>query len=216
MSDWYKDNYFWRKPSPQWEKDNYGQAVDGKGDLLFNTLSRNAELLRKKPSVVVDSILTTEDWASESILEWLKISVGYCADLLKSGRRWPDYMNQDIDAKNWFEWKWSQFLQWLTAKRFIEKQTSEGSKMKLIRINRRTVKYRPQYNMTRDPFYPFYACCILLGRKDWIRDIKPPLHLWKPFLWRERRRLLNDPSPEYVETLRYFMKLAGVLNYEKM
>lgn len=76
---WYKDGFYWRKPSPDWEWEVYSAPVDSKGDLIFNTCYRN---------------LTEGDTT-----EWADSSLQYCEFLLLKWKRWPDRMNQPFDAR---------------------------------------------------------------------------------------------------------------------
>ena len=152
----------------------YGQMVDSKGDLLFNTLDKIEE--------------------DNDTSEWAKISLIMCAGLLKDRKRWPDTMNRANDAKTRIGWRWSQLCRRLNI--------------------RKTEKYRSQNSLTKDPFYPFYYLCIKFGRRDLIEQVKIPLRLYRPEIWRWRRRLIKDNSKDYVKRLRYYRALSIVKNYE--
>ena len=147
---YYKDGYYWRKQSPGWELDDYGDVPDGKGDLISRTMSRIIEQDDKS------------NWAYDALFS--------CGVLLDFRKRWPDTMNQEMDAKNWFEWKWSQY-------RFKRGKVKH-------------VKYRPQGNMTRDPYTYFYACCVHLDKLDYIKDVTIPFHLYTPTVWLWRKSLI--------------------------
>ncbi len=153
LLDWYKDGLFWRKKSPEWEFFNYGNVmINSKGDLGSNTMMR-----------IVDS-------GDDS--SWAFLSLSAVRDLLLEGKRWPDRMNQDVDAETRIEWRLSQLKQLLLIKK--------------------TVKYRPQHQMTRDPYIYFYTACIMLGREDLIELVKMPWYLYRPGTWAWRKCLINE------------------------
>lgn len=174
MSEFYKENHFYRKKSSDYENMVYGQIVDSKGDLIFNTLSK-----------IIDDNDTSE---------WARLAFMMCGGLLECRMRWPHCMNQPNDSKNWIQWRWSQALRRLNI--------------------RKTEMYRPQKSITRDPFYPFFYLCIKFGRKDLIKEVTLPFYLYRREIWRWRRRLIKDNSPDYVKRLRYYRNKANVLNYE--
>ena len=126
------------------------------------------------------------DWAHHALIE--------CACLLWEGKRWPDKYNNEFMAKNRIDEYWSKLLHKLNIRKFH--------------------KYRPQKSITRDPFYPFYLCCIMFDRMNLIEDVKIPWYLYSPEIWRWRKRLIKDNSKDYVKRLRYLRSLANVMNYE--
>ena len=148
---YYKDGYYWRKQSPGWELDNYGDVPNGKGDLISRTMSRIIEQDDKS------------HWADSALIA--------CKYLLINRKRWPNTMYQEMDAKNYWEWKWSRY------------------RFRLGEI--KYVKYRPQRNMTRDPYTYFYACCVHLDKLDYIKDVTIPLHLYKTTVWVWRRYIIT-------------------------
>lgn len=173
MNKPYKDGNFWRGESQDWEIARYGEAEDGKGDLILNTLSK---------------IIDDED-ASDFTVK----AIHECYLLLKAGKRWPDRMNQEMDAKHWLHWKWSKLLY----------------KLKLIKH----VKYRPQKGMTRDPFILFYAVQMFYYGVIKFR-VKLPIWLFTPTYVIWRWGLEHSHKKAYVERLRYYKHLANVMNYE--
>ena len=90
MREWYKDGYFWRSKSYQWEIDQYQFANDGMGDLTINTCN----LIIKQND--------KSEWAFKSFVA--------CADLIVVHKRWPDYMNNNYIAKNRLQHIWSKFM----------------------------------------------------------------------------------------------------------
>ena len=155
----------------QWFKDGYFWRHPGSrdaGDLIYNTMSR---------------IIDMEDKS-----EWAYISLDFCILLLFDGKRWPNRLNQDNTAKNWFQWKWSRLL--------------------------KNGKYtRPQTNMTRDPYIATITCAIFLGGHDYIQNIHIPIHLYSLKTWRWRRRLIKDSRPDWVQRLDYLRSTATRMNY---
>lgn len=85
---WFKEGYFWRKLSPEWEIDVYGYSIDSKGDLIFNSC---ANIIDDKDG---------SDWAAMALI--------LCKGLLQDGVRWPNTMNQPCDARTRLRWRWSQ------------------------------------------------------------------------------------------------------------
>jgi len=165
---WYKDGFFWRKPSPQWEIANYGVAVDGKGDLIFNTCTK----------IIEDK---EDSW-------WTHEAIWSCMMLLEERERWPDRMNQLIDATNWFQWKWSQLLWKLNI--------------------RKAVMYRPQKNMTRDGYIAYFTCRVMFKYNSvFIESLKIPWYLYRPHIW-AWRKLLIKPNKWSLFIFRLGMKLT--------
>ena len=178
MSTFYKDGYFWRTHSPDWELEKYGFRPNGCGDLIFNTCAK----------IIDDNDQSI--WAADAI-------VG-CSWLLRHRMRWPDYMNGN-DAKNRLQWWRSKLL----FKLYI----------------RKTVMYRPQNVMTRDPYIAFYT--LIADNPDWINETSIPWPLFNPGVWTWRRYLitgkglwlyyfltLNYPKQDYVKRLRRYMDMA--------
>lgn len=75
IEEYFREGYFYRRKSEQWEYDLWGFYPNGIGDLIYNTLR---------------VIIETEDKS-----EWAHESFRFCLWLLKNGRRWPDYMNNE-------------------------------------------------------------------------------------------------------------------------
>ena len=121
----------------------------------------------------------TSEWAIQSVYE--------CYRLLSEGKRWPDRMSQRIDAK-------TQIGHWVSLLLFWFKFTDK-------------VKYRPQHDMTRDPYIAFFAACVFLNI-SLIPYIKIPWYLYRPHVWRWRKRLVIDKRKPYVRELGYLMAFA--------
>jgi hypothetical protein len=149
---WYKEGNFWRKASPQWEIDDYGEAINSKGDLISNTMMK----------IVADGDKT--DWAYAALND--------CMILLKDGRRWPSRMDQDCDALTRLEWRQSQWM-------YRRGRTEH-------------VRYRPQQNMTRDPYVFFYVACVYLGLPELIEEVMIPWYLYRPGVWAWRKCLIKE------------------------
>ena len=92
-----------------------------------------------------------------------------CYYLLCERKRWPDELNNDRIAKNKIAELWSLLIQTLT----------------------RPCLYRPQSNITRDPYFYFYAACVVLDCKHLIEIVKPPWWLFSPPLWLWRRYIIT-------------------------
>ncbi len=148
---WYKDSCYWRNKSLDWEVANYGEPVNGKGDLISNTMMRIIEQGDKS------------SWAYNSLM--------YCQNLLRNRKRWPDRMNQNIDAKSSIQWRWSK-------------------QMQKLEVNK-TVKYRPQHHMTRDGFIYTICCAVHLDRIDIIKKVRIPWYLYRPSVFAWRRYLIK-------------------------
>ena len=196
MNSFYKDGCFWRKPGPEWEKDLYGEAVNGKGDLIFNTCAK-----------IIDDGNRSE-WADDAIIE--------CGCLLEEGKRWPTRMNGMNDSENRMQWILSKIKYKLKIKSYwIVPDHEEGYIAKKIL----TVLYRPQNDLTRDPFIAFFTAVTL--RDNIISTITIPWYLFNPGVWTWRRYLitgkglwlyyfltLNYPKQDYCQRLRKYMDMA--------
>ena len=199
MNEWYKDVYFYRKKGPAWEKDIYGQEINGKGDLIFNTCAK---------------IIDDEDKG-----EWAVLAIENCYGLLERRERWPDRMIQPNDADNWFQWKLSQLKFWLGIKTKWYVWDHDNGSMDFEPKMLKTVMYRPQNNMTRDPFIAFFTAVTL--SKNVNSTLTIPWYLFRPSIWIWRRYLiigrglwlyyfltLNYPKRDYVRRLRGYMDKA--------
>jgi len=80
MREWYQYKNYWLRESKKGEKDRYGFAPEGLGDLIFNTMT---EIIKRKDK---------SKWAYDSLVD--------CACLLLTNRRWPDE----------FQEKYKQFI----------------------------------------------------------------------------------------------------------
>ncbi len=175
------------EPSKFWELMNYGFKPEGMGDCI----SRTMDEARKNKD---DRYLVN------------------CYYLLCERKRWPNELNNDRIAKNWLQWKWSK-LWW---KDFDSKNISRKRWSKLTRffgLKRETLLYRPQNNMTRDPYFYFYAACVVLGLPDYIKSIKPPWRLFSPPLWTWRRYIITGKGKWLYELVERINLWIGVPDY---
>jgi hypothetical protein len=186
-----------------WAIQRYGFFSEGMGDMIYATLRK----------ILEDE--DDSDWAMEAFL--------YCVELLQEKKRWPDYM---------------QF----TYKEFIARNSIEEVYYKLKyhdehRLHglygippEHPIKYRPQRQMTRDPYILLYACAIFLENSpNVIKDIDRldlatlfhvpmPLRNYNMKVWEWTKKLQGRPNcydflnrftakdqPEFVEQLQRFM-----------
>lgn len=172
MSKWYKKNGYWRR------KNDDGR--DGTGDLIFNTMTK-----------IIDD-KDTSDFAL--------IALYQCYYLLKEGIRWPNDLNLEGQAPNWWIWYVYKFL---------------GIKK---------YKYRCQRDMTRDPYIAFFACYAHLKGVSpyydliiefYFKEIKIPLRLYSRKTWIWRRRLLKEDRGEVRIHLDYLREFADTTLFEK-
>ena len=197
---WNKDGYFWRKPGPAWEEQIYGYPINGKGDLIFNTCAK----------IIDDG--DESDWAEEAMWN--------CGCLLQARKRWPDRMAHYCDANNWFQWRWSQLKFKLGIKTgwWIWNDELGEYELKMLK----TVMYRPQDSMTRDPYIAWMTLCMIFGDEV---DINIPWYLYRPGIWAWRRYLITGDlkygkryvfwdrfdrkvTPGYVSRLDKYMTMA--------
>jgi len=120
-----------------------------------------------------------------------------CADLLIQRKRWPDEIqeeNREFIANNtpqqWLS-RWMYKLGW-----------------------REHTLYRPQSQMSRDPFIHLWSACYVTGLTQFISCVKAPFWLYRPHIWAWRRYLITGkrkrwyllleriagwfPAPEYA------------------
>ncbi len=173
LSKYYKQFGFYIEDDPEWAVREYGEDTHGKGDLIFNTCYK---------------ILREND-----LSEWAHHALENCRQLLIDKKRWPDYMNSDIDCKTWLRMKWSRGC------------------YRLGLVD--TVKHRRQRGMTRDPYIAFYAVCKLHS-VAWVDSTPIPWYLYTPEVWRWRRRLIKDKRKDYVRRLGYIRAYTTVLDFE--
>ena len=205
---WNKDGYFWRKPGPAWEEQIYGYPINGKGDLGFNSCAEEID------DFDIDDIDDTLD-------TWVA-----CGKLLKERKRWPDRMAHYCDANNWFQWRWSQLKFKLGIKTgwWIWNDELGEYELKMLK----TVMYRPQNNITRDPHIAWITLTVLLKGElaaGCIEDIKIPWYLYRPGIWAWRKYLITGDlkygkryvfwdrfdrkvTPGYVSRLDKYMTMA--------
>jgi len=91
-----------------------------------------------------------------------------CIKLLNERKRWPDGLNHENDARNIIDQYWSILLH------------------KIFKT--RTVKYRPQRSITRDP-YLMLSCAIFWHQYEMIRDLKIPWRIMRPDLYHWKKYL---------------------------
>jgi len=147
----YKEGYFWRDKSNPWHYKGHVCYPNGKGDLISNTMRKT--LFEKDSS----------DWAYGAL--------SCCKSLLKSRKRWPDYMNQPIDCKSKI---YFYVRRWFYRKGLVKERP-----------------FRPQNDMTRDPHIMFFAVCCYLDHKEDIEDVTIPFRLFRPNVWAWRKYLIT-------------------------
>ena len=117
--------------------------------------------------------------------EWAYAALAACKELLLDRKRWPDRMNQGIESRNRYFWLVNRFLYWL----------------KIVK----TIKYRPQSHMTRDPFIAFYAACFHMNRWAYIEEVTTPWYLYRATTWSWRDFLITgDPK-----SLKKYLRVSG-------
>ena len=121
--------------------------------------------------------------------------IGNCTALLKHHKRWPDEFNNDRIAKNKPREWWSKLLQ----KLYIQKYCL----------------YRPQGNMSRDPYNHYYAACYSMNLMWLIKYIKPPWWLYRPSLWSWRRYLITGRHKKRYETIAIISLWIGMPEYAR-
>lgn len=124
--------------------------------------------------------------------KWAHEALEACANLLLRKNRWPEYMDKGTDKKTiigW--WLYSRILRKLFPK--MKKYT------------------RCRKDMTRDPYTAFYRCCVHLDRMQFIECIRMPIRLWRPEVWKWRRRLIRQHKKLYVQRLRH-LRAGAIYN----
>jgi hypothetical protein len=196
QGEWFKDGTFWREWGHEWEKVLRGIHTHGLGDLIHSTCSK---------------IIDDDDKS-----EWAYDALDACFTLLLARKRWPDRLN-GIESKNYIEWRWE---------RIKYKNTHLRGEQRALKLNwlgkiavklgyKNLQKYRPQGNMTRDPYIAFFACCLHLGLSQLIEPIIIPWHLWSQPTFNWRKRLIHNRHPRWVQRLGYYRAIAVKLNYER-
>jgi len=181
MTDFYKDGYFYRKPGHEWEKDLYGEDVNGKGDLFPNTCRKIADDKDKS------------EWARRSLL--------YTRIFLKQGLRWPNRMWQKIDANTRIRWRWSQLCKWLylVSKVKYRSQNSITRDPWIYFIVACVVTGNERYmDDIKPPWYLFNP-----GVWTWRRYLITGKGLWLYYFL-----TLNYPKLDYTIRLRKYMDMA--------
>ena len=154
INKFYKEGYFYRSKSPEWKINLYGFAVDGLGDLLYNTLRKIKETNDKS------------EWAYSALLE--------CADLLFYGKRWPDRLNPPtVPGKEPYR---SQFS--ITRDPFIALYACaiHLNRKQFIQVKPPWWLYSPEFNSWRRALLGKRNCYKLLrritpGRRDFVKAL---------------------------------------------
>lgn len=126
------------------------------------------------PKGIGDCMFRTGIWAAvnKSYKQFYTVT-----QWLLERKRWPDEFNNNHMARNRVQWRWSQLLF-------------------MIEIQK-TVLYRPQGHMTRDPYISYYRTAMVLGMDWWIEKIKIPWYLYRPTVWAWRRFLITGSRWSY-------------------
>ena len=117
---------------------------------------------------------------------WAEVSINSCEYLLIIRQRWPYHMNQSCDAN-----------------------TRVGRWISEVLYNwqiRNTVKYRPQHDMTRDPYIMYYALCMHRGRPI---EVKIPWYLFRPSVSAWRKYLITSDE-KYLKRYRFWDQFSSV------
>ena len=101
---------------------------------------------------------------------WAVNALKITRDLLKQGKRWPDSLRHYYDARNFIGWKWSVFVCW-------QEKLLLGGDWIVVE------EYRPQGNITRDPYIYFFMACVTLDKKHMIYNVNIPWYLFSPATW---------------------------------
>lgn len=166
-NSFYRDGTFWRKKS--------ADGSDGKGDLIFNTCYKIIQDVDVSP--------------------WALSALGSCGLLLKMRKRWPNRMDDGMDAESWIE-------------RIIVRS------LKKIGIVVKRYEFRYQGRMTRDGYIAWITACTLTHNEYMIKGVTLPWYLYSRNTWRWRRRLIQDDRMDYVQRLGYLRSLAVVFKFE--
>ena len=141
--------------------------------------------------------------------EWAINSFFKMAELLKDRKRWPDHLNVDNQAKNRYVYYILRFFRQIFAKLGI----------KIYQ------KWRPQNDMTRDPYAAFGAMYgELLGSNEGKYDkelmetfesVIIPGYLYRRTTWKWRKRLINPHKGKFfILRVRYLRARATVKVFE--
>lgn len=177
--NWFKDGYFWRHSSPQWEIDIYQVKIAGKGDLGFNTCKH---------------IVDTEDKS-----DWAKQSLCDCISLLIHRWRWSPRMDQPCDAETRIRRFWSKylfrFMKWL------------HKKVEWIPAKKHA-RFRPRKDMSRDPYIAAIYAIHFLYENEAIRTayydmINIPKYLYNPKVW-AWLKYLKTGKDKYLKRLQWW------------
>jgi hypothetical protein len=152
----------------------YRRKGYGRDDLIYNNMVK----------IVYDKDLSP--WAFECFEA--------CAELLHGRNRWPQWMDEPTDCKSiigWWMYGRLQRIEWWLWDHNV------GIKL----IYHKRTRYRK--DMTRDPYIAFYRCAVHLNRVQFVETIKMPIRLWRPEVWKWKRRLLKEHRLNYVQRLRH-------------
>lgn len=132
---------------------------------------------------------------------WALDSYEVCEKLLEHGLRWPTNLTYELSdriARNRIDWEWSKLLYKLGVQK--------------------TVKYRHQRSMTRDPWILYYCCTIHFNKPiqlcrfpqwwlyrpkiwEWIKALQGKNNCYSFFL-----RILPYPKKDFVIVLEDYMR----------
>jgi len=140
IGEYYKEGFFYVKDASSWEKGvRWGFDRCVIADLVYDTCRKIIETDDKSP--------------------WAHLALFNCRELLFEGKRWPDYLEDNVPNH------WKRNLPIL--KRFYFKNVKW---------------YRSQYSVTRDPYILLYACVVHLG-VDLGSCPNIPWYLYSPKTW---------------------------------
>lgn len=173
IEEYFKEGWFYVKNASKWDINVRWKFVRcAIADIIYDTLRKIIETNDKSP--------------------WAIIAFYYCEDLLRSGERWPDYLEKQVP----YHWK----RNFPILKRFYFKNASW---------------YRSQYSVTRDLHILLRACAVHLGLDPSIRPSLPLLK-YSPKTWSWARALngkwscykfwkwLLPPKKQFVQDLHKF------------
>lgn len=125
--------------------------------------------------------------------EWAYRALEICAELLYERKRWPDEFNHPNDAKN--------INEYIISKLFYDAGDNDWR------------LYRPQTNMTRDPWIYWIALCVHLNRRQFIEVVTIPFYLYlnSPTTWVWRRFLITGKGKRLYE----FLELSQLWMHKK-
>ncbi len=76
------------------------------------------------------------------------------------------------------------------------------------------IEHRNPWVMTHDLYIAFYTACIEMEREAWIKQVKPPLYLWRPKFMAWRRFLITGHKL-YKRRFEFWVWITNALNKAK-